>query len=79
MMLLALVVGLTVSACAFGTSMPGYVACKGKGNFTVTGALGGGMLYGGGGLNTATVTADCGDGLTFEQGKAAPAAAPVVK
>ena len=68
-MLLAVGVG----GCAFGYAAPSYVRCSGKGNFTATGSLGGGMIYGGGGLNNATLSWDCGADSTFSQGKEAPA------
>jgi hypothetical protein len=71
----AVVLALFLGGCAFGAVAPSYIKCKGKGTFSATGSLGGGMIYGGGGTNTATVMADCGDGLEFEQGKA-PAPAP---
>ena len=67
-MLLALGLG----GCAVGYVAPGYVKCSGKGNFTATGSLGGGMIYGGGGLNNATLAWDCGPDSTFSQGKEAP-------
>jgi len=38
---------LFLGGCAVGTVAPGYVKCTGKGNFTATGSMGGGVIYGG--------------------------------
>ena len=69
-----MLLGLGLGGCAFGYAAPSYVRCSGKGNFTATGSLGGGMIYGGGGLNNATLSWDCGPDSTFSQGKEAPEA-----
>ena len=50
-------------------------SCSGKIGLTLTGAMGGGMLYGGGGVNTATIQGDCGDGFTWKRA-AQPEAKP---
>src|SRR5712664_3431221 len=65
-------VAFSLAGCAVGHVAPGYVKCKGKGVITGSGSIGGGMLYGGGGLNAYTLSVDCGEGLEFEQGRPAP-------
>ena len=53
---------------------PGFVRCKGKGQLSGTGAAYLGAGIGGGGQNSFTLLADCGEGFELEQGKApAPA------
>lgn len=53
-----------------------YVKCTGKGALTGTAALGGGLLYGGGGTNTGTLQADCGDGFEYYRGPKKPKSMP---
>ena len=65
-------IGLALSGCALGAAAPGYVKCKGRGVITFSGGMGGGLLYGGGGINAGTLSVDCGEGLEFEQGKPRP-------
>lgn len=57
---------LALTGCAFMPAM--YVKCSGKGAITGTASLGGGLMYGGGGTNTGTLQADCGDGFEYYRG-----------
>lgn len=55
---------------------PGFVGCVGKGNLTGSGQ--GTVLagYGGSGLNSFSITGDCGDGFYFYQGQTPPPKLP---
>lgn len=66
---LVLLLALGCGGCFMGKVAPGWVRCGGSGNVTVTGSIGGGMLYGGGGVNTATVAYNCANGSYFQQGE----------
>ena len=61
-----------LSAGCVQTLAPIDFSCQGKIGLTLTGALGGGMLYGGGGVNTATIQGDCGDGFTWKRAPQEP-------
>jgi hypothetical protein len=75
--IILLIVTVFLGGCAIGAAAPGYVSCTGKGNMVATGSLGGGMIYGGGGLNNVNLSWDCGSGSTFSQGKEPPAVVPI--
>ena len=77
MIRLTWLLGLILAACSlagcgstlgYAGSHPGYVQCKGKGTISGQGAAMAGAGIGGGGLNSFSVTGDCGDGFSFSQG-----------
>jgi len=49
------------------TLAPIDFSCKGKIGLTLTGSMAGGMMYGGGGINTATIQGDCAEGFTWKR------------
>jgi len=61
-----LLLAMLLGGC-FRAMAPIDFSCSGKIGLTLTGAMGGGMLYGGGGVNTATIQGDCGDGFTWRR------------
>jgi len=76
------VVLLLLSGCGYAlkgaAEYPSYIKCKGKG--TISGAGQTSLIagLGGAGQNTFHLTLDCGEGITWQQGKEPPAEPPVV-
>ncbi|OLC85604.1 MAG: hypothetical protein AUG85_08230 [Gemmatimonadetes bacterium 13_1_20CM_4_66_11] len=69
---LSLMLPVLLLGCTTGHFLPGNANCRGKGNFSASGGIGGGMIYGGGGINTVTVSWDCSEkGSAFSQGNTA--------
>lgn len=72
--LVVIILGLSllVAGCAhtmgYAGKNPGYIKCSGKGTITGTGSASAGAGIGGSEMNNFSITADCGDGFTFEQG-----------
>ena len=73
-LLLLVLACLLAGGCA--VLPPMYIECSGKGAITGTGALQMGAVYGGGGVNTGTLQADCGDGFRYYRGPAPDVAPP---
>ena len=55
-------------ALGYAGKNPGQITCKGKGTISGQGSVMAGAGLGGGGMNTFSVTGDCGDGFSFSQG-----------
>jgi len=59
--------GLLLGGCGMRVLAPIDFSCKGRIGLTLTGSMGGGMLYGGGGVNTGTIQGDCGEGFVWRR------------
>jgi hypothetical protein len=63
LLVVALALASMSGACATAGKHPGYVRCKGK---ALIGVLAGAQGFGG----SYTINADCGEGFSFDQGRA---------